>query len=76
MSELRTARYSMNAAVRDALESRDIYDPGAFEFTDGEMLPVDLVMPTVDELLEVGDERMTSGGWSGARPWAPWEVIL
>ena len=72
MSELRTAKSSLNAAVRDALESRDIYDPGAFEFTDGEMLPVDLIMPTVDELLAVGDERATADG----RPWAPWEVIL
>lgn len=73
MSELRAARYSVNAAVRDALESRDIYDPASFD--DAEM-SVDLMMPTVDELLEVGDERMTSGGWSGTRPWAPWEVIL
>ena len=73
MSELRTARHSVNAAVRDALESRDIYDPASFD--EGEV-SVDMMMPTIDELLIVGDERMTSGGWSGERPWAPWEVIL
>lgn len=73
MSELRTARYLMNLAVRDALESRDIYDPASFD----EGATPDVDMSTfVDDCLIVDDGRMTSGGWSGARPWAPWEVIL
>lgn len=65
MSELRTARASVNWQVRQALESRDIFDPADLDDQPFEMTAPGML---VDDALSLDDGR--------AALWAPWEVIL
>lgn len=66
MSDLRSARQSMNAAVREALESVDVFDPASLDRAP--MPPPSPVGMLVSEALELDDGR--------APGWMPWEVIL
>jgi hypothetical protein len=75
--ELATAKWSMNFEVREALESRSIFDPASLDATPMPGPP--LVGMLIDEALELGDGGRLSGasvvpGYS--RPWMPWEIIL
>jgi hypothetical protein len=72
MSDLRTARASVNWRVRQVLESRDIFDPA-----DLDDVPFEMTAPgmLVSDALSL-DEGGTTIACGGAAPRMPWEILL
>lgn len=75
MSELRTAKRSMNASVREALEARPAFDPSSLDVLPASAMHAAPATELLESDLLAPDDGRAGVTYGGLGPWMPWEVI-